>query len=96
MEYLDKEIKKNGFVYKFYKRGKKALIYLQTDPERDDEVGSYEVFKIRIDKPKVIFGISLPEREKFPGHEDFGKWAWACSTMDRAMSRFNEIEESVD
>ena len=67
------------------------MIYEQIDTE-DNSTVAYELFKRRIDKPKVIFGISLPEREKFPGNEDFGKWAWACTSLDRALWRFDVIE----
>lgn len=94
MELLKEEIQKNGYLYKLYKRGDKAMIYEQTYPD-DGSICSYEVFKIRIDKPKVIFGISLPEREKFPGNEDFGKWAWAVTDLNKAMEKFETIESGV-
>jgi hypothetical protein len=54
------------------------------------------VFKRKIDKPKVVFGIELNEREIFPGNEDFGKWAWAISDEQRALKRFDAIENQVD
>ena len=71
------------------------MVYAQTYPE-DGGVCSYEVFKIRVDKPKVVFGISLPEREKFPGNEDFGKWAWTCPQLKNAMIKFNELENAEE
>jgi len=91
MDLLKGEIQKNGFLYKLYKKGEKAYMYEQSDP-REDAFHAYEVFKIRIDKPKEIFGIQLPEREKFPGNEDFGKWAWSCNQLDRALIKFELIE----
>lgn len=91
MELLSKEIRKNGFIYRFLKRGGRALIYEQYDPELD-EVIAWEVFKLKVDKPKVVFGIQLNEREIFPGNEDFGKWAWAYCDLDRALSRFMALE----
>jgi hypothetical protein len=36
--------------------------------------------------------VELPEKEKFPGDEDFGKWAWSFKCKDSAMDRFNQIE----
>ncbi len=93
MDLLKKTIQKNGFVYDLYKRGKKSMIYSQTDTD-STSFCAYEVFKIRIDKPKVVFGISLPEREKFPGNEDFGKWAWTHNKLDAAITMFNKLEES--
>ena len=91
MDLLAEEIQKNGFLYRIYKRGERCLIYEQIDPE-DNLTVAYEVFKRRVDKPKIIFGIQLPEREKFPGNEDFGKWAWACTSLERALWRFDVIE----
>jgi len=67
------------------------MIYSQSNPEEETPF-AYEVFKIKIDKPKIVFGISLPEREKFPGNEDFGKWAWTCIELEDAMNRFNNLE----
>jgi hypothetical protein len=91
MEKLSNEINKNGFVYTLYKRGEKAMIYEQYDPEVE-RIVAYEIFRLKVDKPKVVFGIELGEREIFPGNEDFGKWAWACSTKERALERFERIE----
>lgn len=94
MEILSDEIKKNGFVYKLNKRGKKSVIYEQFDPELDIVVG-WEVFRIKVDKPKIVFGVQLGEREIFPGNEDFGKWAWACSRYHMAEKRFDDLENEV-
>lgn len=91
MDLLKEDIQKNGFLYNLHKRGEKAMIYSQTHPE-DDVPLAYEVFKIKIDQPKIVFGVSLPEREKFPGNEDFGKWAWTYRTLERAMIRFDKLE----
>lgn len=95
MEKLSNEINKNGFVYTLYKRGEKAMIYEQYDPEVEMVV-AYETFRLKVDKPKVVFGIELGEREIFPGNEDFGKWAWACSTKERALERFDRIESGEE
>ena len=65
MELLSEEIRKNGFIYRLEKRGEKAMVYRQICPEEGDIVG-YEVFKIKVDKPKVVFGkpptMSIPIR----------------------------------
>jgi len=95
MDLLPEEIRKNTYLYKFYKRGEKAMMYEQIEPSTGDTVG-YEIFKRKIDKPKVVFGIQLNEREIFPGNEDFGKWAWSITDEDRALERFNSIENQVD
>lgn len=94
MELLPEEIKKNGFIYRLLKRGEKAMLYEQycIDAEK---VVCWEVFKRKIDQPKVIFGIELGEREIFPGNEDFGKWAWAPSDYQRALNIFENIENAI-
>lgn len=94
MELLPEKIKRKDFFYELEKRGNKALMYRQIDDE-DNVLVAYEVFKIKVDPPKVVFGIQLNEREIFPANEDFGKWAWTCSTKEKADRRFQEIENST-
>jgi hypothetical protein len=95
MDLLPEKIKRKGFTYELEKRGTKALMYRQIDDE-DNILVAYEVFKVKVDPPKLVFGIQLNEREVFPANEDFGKWAWACSNRERADRRFQEIEDSID
>lgn len=95
MELLPEKIKRKGFIYELEKRGTKSLIYRQVDDE-DNLVVAYEVFKIKVDKPKVVFGIQLNEREVFPANEDFGKWAWSCSGRERAEQKFQYLESLAE
>jgi hypothetical protein len=95
MELLPERIRRKGFFYDFVKRGEKAMIYKQTDVE-DDFIVAYEVFKIKVDQPKVVFGIQLNEREIFPANEDFGKWAWSCPSLERAEKKFQYLETVVE
>ncbi len=94
MDLLPDKINKNSYIYNLIRRGEKAMIYEQIDPEENYIVG-YEVFRRKIDKPKVVFGVELGQREVFPGNEDFGKWAWSILDKVRALDRFNQIETSV-
>jgi len=94
MDLLSEEIRKNGFIYRLEKRGEKAMMYRQICPEEGDTI-AYEVFKIKVDKPKVVFGIQLNEREIFPGNEDFGKWAWSTRYPDRAEIIYERIESGI-
>jgi hypothetical protein len=91
MELLPNEIKKNGFIYRLLKRGARAMLYEQYCIDAETVI-AWEVFKRKIDQPKVIFGIELGEREIFPGNEDFGKWAWAPADFSRAQEIFDRIE----
>ena len=95
MDILPEKIKRKGFTYELEKRGTKALMYRQIDDE-DNILVAYEVFKIKVDPPKVVFGIPLNEREVFPANEDFGKWAWSCSNKERADRRFQNLEEGIN
>lgn len=93
---LEPEIKKGQFLYKLVKRGKKTLIYAQ-HPIIDGIVGetpySYEVFASKISPPKIAFKKPYEAYELFPGDSVFGIWAWACSSIENAESRFQEIEK---
>jgi hypothetical protein len=95
MDLLPEKIKRKGFTYELEKRGEKALMYRQMDDE-DNVLVAYEVFKIKVDPPKVVFGIPLNEREVFPANEDFGKWAWSCSSKERADIKFQSLESLTE
>lgn len=94
MKKLSDVVQKNGYTYTQIKRGGKAVIYSQkpSDPEIIGTHEYFEVFKIKISPPKTVFGVELPEKEKFPSDEDFGKWAWSCPNYDSAVAKFNKIE----
>lgn len=95
MDLLPEKIKRKGFIYELEKRGEKSLIYRQIDDE-DGDLVAYEVFRLKIDPPKVVFGISLNKREVFPANEDFGKWAWSYKLRERAEKKFQELENSKE
>jgi hypothetical protein len=90
MEHLPTQLRKNGFTYTLVLRGKRSMIYRQ---RYDQNIDYFEVFIIKVLPAKVLFGRSLPEREVFPGDGDFGKTAWSCRTLEKAMVRFNKLEE---
>lgn len=93
MKKLASEINRNGFLYKQIKRTDKSALYEQILLEMEEsKTIAYEVFKIRIGKPKIVFGVELPEKEKFPGDEDFGKCAWTYPDIEKALNKFRQIE----
>lgn len=57
--------------------------------KRGDDV--HEVFKIKIEKEKEVFGRHYPEQEKYPTNEDFGKWAWCFNNEKLARSKYEKI-----
>jgi hypothetical protein len=66
------------------KRTKKKAMYL-----RDDMI--YEVFRIKVSPPKTMFGKDYPEREVYPGNEDFGSWAWCFSKKTEAEEIYKNL-----
>jgi hypothetical protein len=98
MKELAEVINRNGFVYKQIKRGDRAAIYSQiiSDEEIRGNFEAFEVFKIKIGKAKVVFGVELPEKEKFPSDEDFGKWAWSYTDYSKALFKYERIENGED
>lgn len=92
-------IRKNAHDYTQIKRTKDAAIYEQFDPRLKEVVG-YEVFRIfiidrkMIDKPEMNFKLPALRYEKFPSNSDFGKSAWGCNTFERAIERFNNLNQT--
>lgn len=76
------------YVYKQVKRGEKAVMYRL----HGAEFVSFEVFKIKVRKATEMMGKHIPEREKLPGNEDFGVWAWETNTEDKAEAIFQRLE----
>lgn len=48
----------------------------------------WEVHIVRVEKARRIFDKEYPEREALAGSSDFGAYAWACNSEDRAETRF--------
>jgi hypothetical protein len=94
MKKLSEVVLKNGYKYTQIKRGIRGVVYSQkiSDPDLEDSAEYFEVFKIKISPPKVVFGVELPEKEKFPSDEDFGKWAWVFKSREKAFERYEKIE----
>ena len=83
------QCKRGGF-YKLLKRGTKCLIFERFVRGR---LESIEVFRIKI--RKVNFkNFIIPKRETFPHDEAFGRWAWCFTSLDRALAKFEQIENN--
>lgn len=92
-ERLPVELRKNKCDYKLIKRTDKVAIYAQLT--KGCEVEAYEVFIVKWKRGAVINGLTIKPGEKFPSNADFGKTAWACSTLERAEMRFLEFENQL-
>lgn len=92
-EQLPLTIKTKGFELKQLQRNPFAAVYTVTDIETQQAQG-YEVFEIRIQQARTTkSGVHFAFKEKYPSGEDFGKTAFAPSTMQRALQLFNEFSE---
>jgi len=86
---------RNGFDYECIKSGAKAFIYLQRYSKFGGiEIVYYEVFKKVIAKECTLGGNFIPEHIAFPGNEAFGNWAWTFRDKDKAIARFNQLENA--
>ena len=90
VEKLPLKLRKNGFNYTQVCRGWRSFVYEQLITP---EIKYFEVFELRIQPEREKFGKLYPTKERFPGNEDFGVWAWTCRTLEKAMERFNELEK---
>ena len=88
MRTLEKIVKTNGTLYKQIKRESWKAMYRA-------ESGQYEVFKVKVLPATEMFGNPVPEREKFPGNEDFGKFAWCLSSREKADEIYDGLIKKV-
>lgn len=90
---LPDQVRKNKFLYKKVKRVDNVAMFDQymIERSRSIKVGT-EVFVVRIQKKiKMPNGKIIPEKEKFPSNEDFGKYAWSIPDRKKAEKKFNEL-----
>jgi len=92
MKPLDKIIKKNGYTYTQVSKGKVSCIYEQMENEKTI---AYEVFLIKIKPERKIGDIILEAKEWFPHDKAFGKWAWTYKTLNKALEKYNILENHL-
>lgn len=90
MQKLENETKLSGtgmpgLTADLIERTEKKAIYLRSD-------GCYEIFKIKKEKAREMFGKQYPDREVYPGNEDFGKTAWCFSNQKNALEKYNQLK----
>lgn len=73
-----------GMTAKLIERTDKKAIYY-----RWDDV--WEVFRIKIDEARELFGRNYPRREIYPGNEDFGVTAWGYKDEKLARKRYDVL-----
>ena len=79
-----------GDIFKQVKKSEKGYIY-----ERENSGKKYfEVFKIKETEILSDFENKIGSGEfkhRYPKDEDFGKWAWCCSNLNRAKEIFQNF-----
>lgn len=80
----------NGFNYTQVQRGERSCIYKQ---EVTPEIAYFEVWMIRVKGKKELFEKIVPEREVIPRNEDFGRYAWTYRRIEKAIEKFNTVNE---
>ena len=81
MEHLSTTHAANGYEYEQVWRKGMTAIYKQLRTE-----DTYEVIKIKISPASEVFGKSYPEREVYPGNEEWGKLAWTVRGLKEATT----------
>ncbi len=92
LKHLPPDLRKNGYKYKLVLIGKRSSIYKQTV---SDSAIYFEVFLNRIKPESNINGKIIPAKEWFPHDEAFGYWAWVFRNKERAIKRFNSLENKL-
>lgn len=88
---LPETFRKYGYDFKLVKRSEKAAIYSQAIK---DVVFAYEVIKIRkLIRQMLPSGVTIPAKEAFPSTSDWGKHGWTVRTLERALAKFQELED---
>jgi len=95
---LPKEVRKNGKTYKQVKRVGNVALYdtytlLGEKGKKMLHRTSREVFIVRIQRETIApNGVVIPEKEKYPSNEDFGRHAWSFpARSSSAEEKFNEL-----
>ena len=86
---LNKIIFKNNYTYTQVLKGKRYCLYEQNGIAN---MRCFELFKIKISREKNINGLIIESKEQFPKDIDFGKTAWTICDWDKALAKFNELE----
>ena len=86
---LDEIINKNNYTYTQVLKGKRYCLYEQRGVAN---MRCFELFEIKVLEPMHFNGKKYEEREVFPKDKDFGKTAWTICDWEKALAKFNELE----
>ena len=92
---LPETLKRCGYKLKQVHRSQYAAIYSVTDIETQQAHG-FEVFEVRVQQAKTLpNGIHFAHKECYPNNENFGVWAFAPRTIERAEQIFAQMENKA-
>ena len=86
---LEREINYNRYTYTQVLKGKRYCLYEQRGVAN---MRCFELFEIKVLAPMHLNGKKYEEREVFPKDSDFGITAWTICDLDKALAKFNELE----
>ena len=89
MKPLSQKIKYKGYGYTQVLKGKRYCLYEQNGIVN---MRCFELFEIKISREKNINGLIIESKELFPKDSDFGKTAWTICDWEKALAKFNELE----
>lgn len=89
---LPKSLTRCGYRLDQIHRSPNAAVYSVTDIETGTAHG-FEVFQIKVQSERTTpNGIHFAHKERYPANEDFGVWAFAPRTKEKAFQIFGEME----
>lgn len=94
IQQLPEEVSRVGLRFKLYKRGVKTLMYSEVDESGNPL--SYEVFRIKTQDAREVFGRSYPAGEAYPSSQDFGITAVWYHSLEDAVKWFEAWEEAPE
>lgn len=87
-----------GVIFKQLQKSEKAFMYELTDVETRQK--RWEVFEKRVSKAnEATFGgklIKYEEQELYPKSNCFGAWAWCFTDFEKAIVKFQTLENLRD
>jgi cellulose biosynthesis protein BcsQ len=89
MKTLPIEFEKSGWRHRQLKRCDHRALYKRM--KDSSTAPHYEVFRVTVNKERVMGGTVIPESEHYPSANDFGKIAWAYPTFELAIEKYKEL-----
>ncbi len=84
MKTLATTFRKDGFDYEQVERHGNAAIYKQSKGPKNVH---FEVGRIRQNKERQQFGVTIPAAESWPSSEEWGIRAWTYTDLTHAQTR---------